>query len=148
MLLTLKDSYELIQEPISLAFMDQAIMVIFEQEGPSRRCQCYNNIYSAFDPNCHSCGGKGMTIPEREGELSKAVVKSAGGMADEGDPIAYAYTYYSDIQLDCIMVCKGHRYRVIELTNTITMTGKSVAVCGLDYERDYRHNQADLERYK
>ncbi len=148
MLLTSEDSYELVQEPISLAFMDQAVIVIFEKDGDSHRCQCWNSIYETFDPNCSNCGGEGKTVPQKEGQLGKAVIKSAGGMADEGDPIAYAYSHYKDIKLDGIIVCKGHRYRIIELLKTITMTGKEVTVCGLDYERDYCHNQADLERYK
>jgi hypothetical protein len=148
MLLTSRESCELTQEPVSLAFMDRTILVIFEKEGPSHRCSCFNNIYHAFDPNCRSCGGKGKTVPQREGKLDRAVIESAGGMADEGDPIAYAYTYRPDVELDSILVCKGHRYRVIELMKTVTMAGKAVTVCGLDYERDYSHDKAVLERYK
>lgn len=128
--------------------MSKAVQVIFEHRTVIGQCNCYNDIYLSFDPDCSSCGGIGKISDKSGSRLSLAVMKSKGGMTDDDDPIAYAYTYDDDISIEDIIVCDGQRYRVIEVDTTNTLSKQQVTVCGLDYERNYNHNKADLERYR
>lgn len=128
--------------------MSKAIPVIFEHRTIIGKCDCWNSIYLAFDPDCSQCGGIGQISDKSGSRLTKAVMKSKGGIVDDDDPIAYAYTFDNDISLDDIIVCDGQRYRVTEIGQTNTLSKQQVTVCGLDYARNYNHSQADLERYK
>lgn len=128
--------------------MSKAVQVIFEHRTVIGQCDCYNDVYLSFDPDCSKCGGIGQLSDKSGSRLSLAVMKSKGGIADDDDPIAYAYTYDDDISKEDIIVCEGQRYRVIEIGQTNTLSKQKVTVCGLDYERNYNHDKADLERYR
>ena len=128
--------------------MSEAVPVIFEHNIPVGGCDCWNNIYDTHDPDCVQCRGTGQILIKEDSRLSKAVMKSTGGVVDDDDPIAHAYTFDDDISLGDIIICQGQRYKVIELDQTTTLSRQKVTVCGLDYERNYNHPQADLERYK
>ncbi len=128
--------------------MAKAVPVIFEHRVPVGHCDCWNDIYETHDPDCSQCLGSGQTMVKERSHLTKAVMQATGGVVDDDEPIAYAFTFDKDISLGDLIVCEGQRYKVIEIGKTTTLSKQEVTVCGLDYERDYHHNQADLERYK
>jgi len=128
--------------------MSKAVPVIFEHRTVIGKCDCYNDIYLAFDPDCGQCDGTGQISDKSGSRLTRAVMKSKGGMVDDDEPIAYAYTFDDDISIGDIIVCEGQKYRVIEVSTTNTLSKQEVIVCGLNYARNYNHNQADLERYR
>lgn len=128
--------------------MGKTIPVIFEHRVPVGKCSCWNDIYETNDPQCKRCMGTGNATVKERSHLSKAVMKSSGGIVDDDEPIAHAFTFDDDIHLGDVIVCKGQKYKVIEIDKTNTLGKQEVIVCGLDYERNYNHNKADLERYK
>jgi len=128
--------------------MSKAVPVIFEHRTVIGHCNCYNSVYLSFDPDCVKCGGVGQLSDKSGSRLGLAVMKSKGGIVDDDDPIAYAYTFDTDISSEDVIVCDGQRYRVLEVNTTKTLGKQKVTVCGLDYARNYNHNKADLERYR
>lgn len=123
------------------------IELIIVEKVVVRKCRCWNRVYEAGDPDCGRCFGTGI-IKKRQTRLSRASLQPAGQLVDEGDPIAYACTFDELIIVNDIIVCRGIRYVVMEISAGYTTDDKEVRICGLNYERNYNHNQSDLERYK
>lgn len=138
-----KKQYEQSLIPLSMATL---VSVIIER-GFGRRCDCVDPVYDEADSDCRVCLGAGVVV-KRTQRLIKASMQTSGQIIDEGDPIIYACTFDEDIQVDDIVVCKGKRYVVIELSSGVTPEGRDVIVAGLDYERNYSHSQTVLSRYK
>ena len=138
-----KKQYEQALVPLSMG----TLVPIIIERGFGRRCDCVDPVYNEADPDCQACSGAGIIV-KRIQRLTKVSMQPSGQMVDEGDPIAYACTFEEDIQIDDIVVCKGKRYIVIELSSGVTPEGKDVIVAGLDYERNYSHSQTVLSRHK
>lgn len=138
-----KRQYEQALVPLSMSVL---VPIIIER-GFGRRCDCVDPVYDEADSDCQACLGAGIIV-KRTQRLTNASMQSSGQIIDEGDPIIYACTFEEDVQIDDIIICKGKRYIVIELSSGVTPEGKDVIVAGLDYERNYSHSQAVLSRYK
>ena len=138
-----KKQYEQALVPLSMS----ALVPIIIERGFGRRCDCVDPVYDESDPDCQVCLGAGIVV-RRTQRLAKASMQSSGQIIDDGDPIIYACTFEEDVQIDDIVICKGKRYIVIELSSGVTPEGKDVIVAGLDYERNYDHSQTVLSRYK
>lgn len=138
-----KKLYEQATVPLSMS----VLVPIIVERGFGRQCDCVDPVYDEADNDCQACLGAGIIV-KRTQRLIKASIQLSGQIVDEGDPIIYACTFDEDIQIDDIIVCKGKRYIVIELSSGVTPEGKDVIVAGLDYERNYSHSQTVLSRYK
>ena len=126
--------------------MDVTLPVIIER-GSGSECPCIDQVYREPDPDCSKCFGVG-TVVNRSRTLVEASMQPSGEIYDDGDPIIYACTFHQGIQVDDIIICKGKRYVVIEISSGETTKGKDVLICGLDYERNYNHSETVLSRYK
>ena len=126
--------------------MDVLVPIIIER-GSGSECSCIDSIYNEPDPDCDICLGAG-TVISRNRQLAEASMQTSAQIIDEGDPIIYACTFNNDIQPEDVIVCKGKRYVVLEISSEVTVDGRDVIVAGLDYERNYDHSQTILNRYK
>ena len=135
--------YEQVEIPLS---MDVLHPVIIER-GSGSECHCVDPVYSEPDPDCPKCMGAGAIV-HRTRKLIHASMEPSGDIHDEGDPIIYACTFHKDIKVEDVIICKGKRYVVIEISAGVTPEDKDVIICGLDYERNYNHTQTVLNRYK
>ena len=138
-----KKRSEQIHIPLS---MDTVVPVLLER-GSGSECECVDPIYGEPDPDCRRCLGAG-TIIQRSRKLIHASMEPSGEIYDEGDPIIYACTFHRDVKTDDIIICKGKRYVVVEISAGFTPDDRDVIICGLDYERNYNHSQTVLSRYK
>ena len=126
--------------------METLVPIIIER-GSGGTCTCIDPIYKEPDSNCVRCSGVGVIV-SRKRRLTKASMQPSGEIADDGDPIIYACMFESDVAIDDIIICEGRRYIVIEIAGGFALDNRDIIICGLDYERNYNHSEADLKRYK